>query len=100
MHRIVSFTLILGFVWFLLLPGEGLAAGSGARKKIISTEKSVKSKKGARATNIDFDSVDISGQRKMPMGSSILQSKGDKDSTLVKIRMDWQQEMIQSASGL
>ena len=88
-------------LWSLSLMGShASAAEKKARQKIISAEKVVKSKKGARSTSIDFDSVDISGERKMPLGSTVMQTRGYKDGSLIKVRHDWHNEMIQSASSL
>lgn len=56
-------------------------------------------KKGDRS-KIDFDSTDISGQRKMPLGSLVSQNKPDKDYDFVKLRWQWHPEMVQSASSI
>ena len=72
----------------------------GVRERIMSREASGKFKKDADARNIDFDAVDIGGQRKTPMGSLVSQSKADKEYDFVKIRLRWHAEMFQSASSL
>ena len=72
---------------------------SKGRKRIISGEKRYKSKKGSK-TNLDFDEVDISGQRKTPMGSMIGSAKNRKGFNFIEIRKEWHDEMIQSASNL
>ena len=72
---------------------------SKSRKKIISSEKTFKARKG-RSTKIDFDEVDISGQRKDPMGSLVGSARNQKELNLIQIRREWHKEMIQSASSL
>ena len=69
----------------------------GVREKIITREATLKSKD---QTKLDFDSVDIGGQRKTPMGTLVGQSKADKNYDFVKIRTNWHPEMVQSASTL
>lgn len=69
----------------------------GVREKFITREATVK---GKDATKVDFDSVDIGGQRKTPMGTLINQNKADKNYDFVKIRLRWHPEMVQSASSL
>lgn len=68
------------------------------RKKKIVGEATYSASKSK--TNLDFDSVDISGQRKTPLGSLVNQTKSDKNYDFVKIRLEWRKEMIQSASSL
>lgn len=86
----------------LLIASESslAASKSGSRKKIITQEKMIKSKKGVASTKIDFEAVDISGERKLPLGSSINQTRANKDGGFVKLRTEWHSEMIQSASSL
>jgi hypothetical protein len=50
--------------------------------------------------NIDFEAASLYGQRKVPMGSMISQSKSDKNFDLIKIREHWNPEMVQSTSSL
>jgi hypothetical protein len=69
----------------------------GMREKYITREATLK---GKDQKNIDFDSVDIGGQRKTPMGTLINQNKADKNYDFVKIRLRWHPEMVQSASSL
>lgn len=68
------------------------------RKKNLSTEGRVK--RIGDKTSIDFDSVDISGMRRTPMGSLVSQTKADKEYDFVKIRLSWHPEMIKSAASL
>jgi hypothetical protein len=68
------------------------------RAKRLSGERSYKS--GSSSTSIDFDAVDISGQRKTPLGSYVSHSKADLEYDFVKIRLRWHPEMIQSAASL
>jgi len=72
-------------------------SSKGAREKIISREATIRSKD---QTNVDFDSVDIGGERKTPMGTLINQNKADKNYDFVKIRLRWHPEMVQSATSL
>lgn len=78
----------------LAAPKKG---AKGAREKHITREQTLKSKD---SNKVDFDSVDIGGQRKSPMGSIVSQSKADKNYDFVKIRLRWHPEMVQSASSL
>jgi hypothetical protein len=74
---------------------------STSRQKVISSEKSFTVKKGAKdSQKLDFDSTDIGGERKAPLGSLINQSKSDKNFDFIKIRLRWHPEMISSASEL
>jgi len=72
-------------------------SSKGVREKIISREATLKSKD---QTSVDFDSVDIGGERKTPMGTLINQNKADKNYDFVKIRLRWHPEMVQSATSL
>ena len=74
--------------------------GKGVRERIITREARGRLGKGSDKRNIDFDSVDIGGQRKTPMGSLVSQNKADKNYDFVKIRLRWHGEMVQSASSL
>ncbi len=71
--------------------------GKGVREKHISREATMK---GKDQSKVDFDSVDIGGQRKTPMGTLINSNKADKNYDFVKIRLRWHPEMVQSASSL
>lgn len=71
--------------------------GKGVREKYITREATMKSRD---QKNVDFDAVDIGGQRKTPMGTLINQNKADKNYDFVKIRLRWHPEMVQSASSL
>lgn len=73
--------------------------GGSNRQKILSREKSYKSK-GPSATSIDFDAVDISGARKDPLGSLVNQGRANLEYDFVKIRLRWHPEMVQSAASL
>lgn len=73
------------------------AGGKGTRERVMSREATLKSKD---QKNIDFDAVDIGGQRKAPMGTLINQNKSEKEYDFVKIRLRWHPEMVQSASSL
>lgn len=72
---------------------------SQGRKRILSSERTFKAKKGAK-TNLNFDEVDISGQRKTPLGSMVGTLKDRKGFNFIEIRKEWHNEMVQSASNL
>ena len=72
--------------------------GNIRRKKRISAKGKYRQSQG-KAT-IDFDSVDIVGSRRSPVGSVINQTKIRKDYDFVKTRERWHPEMISSASSL
>lgn len=85
-----------------LVSSEALAAGKkkpgkGVREKHITREAVLK---GKDQSKIDFDAVDIGGERKTPMGTLINQNKADKNYDFVKVRLRWHPEMVQSASSL
>jgi hypothetical protein len=101
------FALILGgclagiFLTSGLLSSEAFAKKGGQREKFITRE--AKTAKGAKAgdkTKVNFDEVDIGGQRKTPFGDVITNNKLKKDYDFIKIRQRWHPEMIESASGL
>jgi hypothetical protein len=69
----------------------------GVREKYINREATIK---GKDSKSIDFDDVDIGGERKTPMGTLVNQNKADKNYDFVKIRLRWHPEMVQSASSL
>lgn len=73
---------------------------SEGRQRILSSEKSFKSQKGASKTNLDFDEVDISGQRKTPLGSMVGSTRDKKGFNFIEVRREWHNEMVQSASRL
>lgn len=70
---------------------------SGVRKKILSSEAGTK--KG-QSTKIDFDEASIDGRRRAPMGVAINKNKGNDDYDLIKLRLKWHQEMVDSAANL
>lgn len=77
-----------------------LAKKGGAREKFITREaKSVKGKAGDK-TKVNFDEVDISGQRKTPLGDMVNNNRLKKDYDFIKIRQRWHPEMIESAASL
>jgi hypothetical protein len=80
-----------------LADGAKKAGGKGSRERVMTREATLKSKD---QKNIDFDAVDIGGQRKAPMGTLINQNKSEKEYDFVKIRLRWHPEMVQSASSL
>ena len=74
--------------------------GGKSRERRLSTEREVRTSPGGASTTIDFDSIDIGGERKTPVGAMVNQTKSDMDYDFVKIRMRWHPEMIQSAASL
>lgn len=89
--------------WILITPvgfaagGKKPAGGRPVRERVMTREATLKSKD---QKSLDFDAVDIGGQRKSPMGTLINQNKSDKEYDFVKIRLRWHPEMVQSASSL
>lgn len=73
---------------------------AGTREKRIVREERYKAKSSNDKTELDFDSVDIGGERKTPLGSLVGRSKADTGYDFIKIRLRWHPEMIQSASSL
>lgn len=76
------------------------AKGEKGREKFITREG--KSSKGAKGdkTTVNFDEVDIGGQRKTPLGTLVTNNKNSKDYDFIKLRQRWHPEMIESASSL
>jgi len=80
-----------------------LAQGKNqARKKVRKRRLSAEGKftRSGDKTTIDFDSVDIVGSRRTPLGSMINQNRASKEYDFVKVRLRWHPEMINSASSL
>ena len=95
MHLILTTGCLL---WGSSAFGDGAKkTGKGTRERVMTREATLKSKD---QKNIDFDAVDIGGQRKAPMGTLINQNKSEKEYDFVKIRLRWHPEMVQSASSL
>lgn len=76
------------------------AKGEKGREKFITREG--KSSKGAKGdkTTVNFDEVDIGGQRKTPLGTLVTNNKNSKDYDFIKLRQRWHPEMVESASSL
>lgn len=80
---------------------DALAKKGGAREKFITREaKSAKAGKAGDKTKVNFDEVDISGQRKTPLGDMVNNNRLKKDYDFIKIRQRWHPEMIESAASL
>ena len=73
------------------------AKGGKGREKFITREG--KSGKGDK-TKVNFDEVDIGGQRKTPLGTLVTNNKNSKDYDFIKLRPGWHPQMIESASSL
>ncbi|NRA43637.1 MAG: hypothetical protein HRU09_01645 [Oligoflexales bacterium] len=78
--------------------GQMILLAQKSRKKRLSAEGKIR--KTGDKTVIDFESVDIVGDRRTPIGSMINQSRAEKDYDFVKIRLRWHPEMKKSASSL
>jgi len=76
---------------------DNKSKGKGVREKHIVREG--RTTRGDQR-NIDFDAVDIAGERKTPLGTLVNNNKLDKNYDFVKIRLRWHPEMVQSASSL
>jgi hypothetical protein len=83
----------------ILLAKGAAKPATKTRERRISTEREVRTG-GNASTSINFDAIDIAGERKNPLGSLVSQSKSDMDYDFVKIRMRWHPEMVQSAASL
>ncbi len=97
----VTTKISLGFLTLSLLFFSGSALAEAkkkteGRKKIITSE----ARRKKDSTNLDFDAIDISGERKVPLGSSVSQRKSDEGFDLIKIRYDWRPEIQRSTSIL
>ena len=90
----VILALTFGFLT-TLVPTE--SAWAKGREKFITRE--AKSAKGDK-TKVNFDEVDIGGQRKTPLGSLVNNNRLDKNYDFIKLRQRWHPEMIESASSL
>lgn len=77
---------------------ETVLIAQKSRKKRLSAEGKIR--QSGDKTVIDFESVDIVGDRRTPLGSMINQNKANKGYDFVKIRLRWHPEMKKSASSL
>jgi hypothetical protein len=85
---------------FALAPVASENAWAKGREKFITREaKSAKGGKGDK-TKVNFDEVDIGGQRKTPLGSLVNNNRLDRNYDFIKLRQRWHPEMIESASSL
>ena len=76
---------------------------AGKKRPVTGREKHIVREgrtKNKDSRNIDFDAVDIGGERKTPLGTLVNNNKLDKNYDFVKIRLRWHPEMVQSASSL
>ena len=111
---LLASVLLAGPAWSLPRMGEVSASATVQKPVLLADAKTSKSGKGVREKhivregrtkkgdqrNIDFDAVDISGERKTPLGTMVNNNKLDKNYDFVKIRLRWHPEMVQSASSL
>jgi hypothetical protein len=72
------------------------SAKTGTREKTIVREKVYR----GDSRKVDFDAIDISGEKKSPYGSMVNQNKARKEYDLIKIRLRWHDEMKKSTSSL
>jgi len=49
-----------------------------------------------KETEIDFEAVDVEGTFKKPVGSLLSEHQGAIFNPLVKVRLEWNQEMMNS----
>lgn len=67
------------------------------RRRVLSTEKRFTQKKGApKDTNIDFDEIDITGQRKDPGVGFVRSTVSGSGQDFINIRKEWHDAMVQS----
>ena len=70
---------------------------SGERQRVLTTEKRFTQKKGVgRDTSIDFDEIDITGQRKDPGVGFVRSTVGKGGRDFINIRKEWHDTMVQS----
>ena len=94
MPTIIILTIAIMFP--LTIQGAGKKVRKLPGQKNLTVEKTISRDR----KKIDFDSMTIDGQRRVPLGTLINQKQADKQYEFVKIRLRWRQEMIQSASNL
>lgn len=75
--------------------GKGAKAG-GRERHIVREAQAKKTDK----SKIDFGETEIGGERRAPLGSMVNQNKNDKNYDLIKIRLRWHPEMVQSTAAL
>ncbi len=73
------------------------AGGKGVRERHIVREAQAKK---SDKSKIDFEETSIAGERRTPLGTMVNQNKNDKNYDLIKIRLRWHPEMVQSTSSL
>ena len=49
-----------------------------------------------KRTEIDFEAIDIMGEMVKPQGSLIVERSNAKFNPLIELRLNWDQEMVQS----
>lgn len=86
-------------VAFLSVESTSFAKKAKTRDKFLTREAKTSTKKGDK-TKVDFDEVDIGGQRKTPFGTLVNNNRLKKDYDFIKLRQRWHPEMIDSASNL
>jgi hypothetical protein len=74
------------FIFALLFPFSAQAQDEEKDRKVIYRER----------TEIDFDSVDVTGELIKPAGALLIDRKRAKFNPLIKLRDDWTQEMKKS----
>jgi hypothetical protein len=65
------------------------------RRRVLGSEKTVRQDQ----KKIDFDDADISGERSAPLGTVVDRVKNRNEYDLIKLRLRWHPEMVQSTSS-
>lgn len=73
--------------------------GKGKRQK-TSLEAQKKFKVSKDKTNVDFDEASIEGQAKNPFGTLLNSRDQDFNKGFIKLRYNWHDQMLISASGM
>lgn len=81
-------------------PQLALAKGGKAPARNSSMEQSKKFKIGKDHTSVDFDDASIEGQAKNPFGSMLNSRDQDFNKGFIKLRYNWHDQMLISASGM
>ena len=74
------------FIFALLFPFSAHAQDEEESRKVIYKQR----------TEIDFDSVDVTGELIKPTGALLIDRKRAKFNPLIKLRDDWREEMKKS----
>ena len=78
----------------------GVAQGQSKGKQKTSLEAQKKFKVSKDKTAVDFDEASIEGQAKNPFGSLLNSRDQDFNKGFIKLRYNWHDQMLISASGM